>query len=58
MLNRSLRRKTKEILSGNNDLEEALFPMPDEVMDTWSMAKDGKLWLPNSWRNIDKEMRK
>lgn len=39
LCNRALRRKTKEAVMRG---EEDVFPVPNEIVDPWSMSKDGK----------------
>ena len=43
IINRSLRRTTRRLLNSDG-AEDAILPIPDEVMDVWSMRKDGKCW--------------
>lgn len=52
LLNRALRRVSRTLLvkADAEELEDAVvFPVQDEVMDQWSMNKDGKAWLPHGW---------
>ena len=41
IMNRAIRRITRNKLK-QDDREDAILPIPDEVMNVWSMAKDGK----------------
>ena len=43
ILNRSLRRHVNVAMK-QEDREESVLPIPDEIMDKWSMSKDGKGW--------------
>ena len=43
IMNRTIRRITRHKLK-QDDREESVLPIPDEVMDVWSMQKDGKMW--------------
>ena len=43
IMNRSIRRTTRRLLE-QDDLDDIVFPIPDEVMGVWSMQKDGKCW--------------
>jgi len=44
IINRILRHKVKATLKTSNleSLEEIIIPKKDEIMDKWSMGKDGK----------------
>lgn len=60
LCNRKIRRIAKEKLS--LDPDGYLEPLPNEVYNVWSMAKDGKsYWIPKSDFNqywLEKMMRK
>lgn len=43
IMNRAIRRITRHKLK-QEDREDSILPIPDEVMDVWSMSKDGKQW--------------
>jgi hypothetical protein len=55
IINRSLRRQTRVLLKQLDD--DTLFPIQNDVMDKWSMAKDGKTWF-KGWKDYKKLMRK
>ena len=42
IINRILRRSARKLLK-QEDREEAIFPIPDEVMSPWDMSKDGRI---------------
>jgi len=44
-MHRKLRQKTKQILMKEEDLDSVIFPIEDEVMNRWDMAKDGKQYF-------------
>jgi len=45
LMHKKLRQQSKQILQKQEDLDEAIFPIEDEVMDKWNMAKDGKQYF-------------
>jgi hypothetical protein len=38
--------------------EDAIFPIPNEVLDKWSMAKDGKVFIGKNSIYYKKALRK
>jgi len=53
ILNRILRHKVKASLKSKDieELEMFLEPKKDEVMDKWSMSKDGKKYYDNRYKD-------
>lgn len=60
LINRRIRRRSKRILEEGDleDIQEAMFPKQNEVMDPWNMAKDGKMYVPKNSEFYDKSIRK
>lgn len=54
VMHRRLRRKSK-LLAPDPD---AVFPIPDEVMNKWSMAKDGKCYVSKKSSYYKQALRK
>ena len=55
IINKKLRRTRRQLLK-NPDLEvleTAIFPVKQEVMDIWSMAKDGKTYYTSKYQDKD-----
>ena len=45
ILNRSMRRSSRQLIKKYAETDEDLiFPIKDEVLNRWSMAKDGLRW--------------
>ena len=60
LLNRRLRRCDKKLLRNiNEDIAMSLiFPVKNEILDKWSMAKDGKIYYKKSNKYYNKIIRK
>jgi len=60
IINRILRHKVRAVLKTKDleELEEFLEPKKDEIMDKWSMGKDGKQRIEKDSPYYDKVTRK
>ena len=60
IINRILRHKVKAVLKNNDleSLEEIIIPKKDEIMDKWSMGKDGKQRIEKDSLYYNKILRK
>lgn len=54
IVNRAIRRKSRVLVYK----EDAIFPIPNEVLDKWSMAKDGKVFIGKNSIYYKKALRK
>ena len=60
IINRIIRRTVKAKLKTKDleELEEFLEPKKDEIMDKWSMAKDGRQYIDKNSEYYKKVLRK
>jgi len=60
IINRIIRRKIKANLKTKDleELDEIIIPTQDEIMNKWSMAKDGKQYIEKNSDYYKKVLRK
>jgi|WetSurSiteA1Bulk_404760.scaffolds.fasta_scaffold26961_2 hypothetical protein len=58
IMHRKLRRITKNLLKNIEELDNIIFPIKNEVMDKWDMAKDGKYYISKKDKWYEKVIRK
>jgi hypothetical protein len=58
IINGRIRSKTKQILKNPEKAQEAVFPIKEEILDIWSMEKDGKTYFSKNSKYYNKIIRK